>query len=477
MAGGLGETTALDVLPDGRVLVSEQTGTLAFVPATGGAATTALTITVDSDGERGLLGVAHDPKFASNHFIYVYHTVPANGAAAPFNEVTRYTLNGNVAEPASAVNILKLNDLGAAFHNGGSMHFGPDGKLYIGVGENTQPANFAQTLSNLLGKILRIDVSKIVAGDPVNDVCEAGAGGQSVRREGEEAGSTRRFTRLGFRNPFTFAVNSNGTIYVNDVGLATWEEIDLLKAGGNYGWILSEGFNGNAPSGLGPGHYVDPLLAYNHTGGPAGGGSAIIGGVLYTPPAGAAHPFPTSFNGKYFYADLGFDWMRVFDSGEAGEQGEAGYVGGICDIDREQPGGVCDGAGWGDLLCGAWRRRRVAEDFVYGYAAGGHAAAACGVYDGRSECELHGKRDGDGKADVPVAAERQRRTVCGDCRRDVEHADVEGAEAVGQRGEVPAGGSERRRRDREQRGVSDGGSAGGAGAFWKDDGVSVHGGY
>ena len=172
VAGNLGAPTAMDVLPDGRVLVSEQTGTLAVVPAGGGTATTALTLTVDDNGERGLLGVAHDPNFVSNHFIYVYHTVPGTATTAAFNELTRFVLNGNVADPASAVNILKLNDLSdATNHNGGSVHFGLDGKLYIGVGENANPDN-SQSLNTLLGKILRIDVSTIVPGDPVNDVAK-----------------------------------------------------------------------------------------------------------------------------------------------------------------------------------------------------------------------------------------------------------------------------------------------------------------
>ncbi len=322
VAGNLGAPTALDVLPDGRVLVSEQTGTLAVVPVGGGAATTALTLTVDDNGERGLLGVAHDPNFVSNHFIYIYHTVPASGGgeAGAFNEVTRFTLNGNVADPTSAVNILKLNDLSdATNHNGGSMHFGPDGKLYIGVGENADPDN-SQSLNTLLGKILRIDVSTIVPGDPVNDVAKiVPADNPFVNRV---SGINKAIYALGVRNPFTFEVNPNGTIFINDVGQSTWEEIDLLKAGANYGWGLSEGFSGGPPAGIGPGRYMDPLLAYNHNGGPAGGGIAIIGGVTYAAPSGpGTHPFPASFDGKYFYADLGGGFMRVFDPAKPGSKG------------------------------------------------------------------------------------------------------------------------------------------------------------
>src|SRR5262249_13720101 len=92
-------------------------------------------------------------------------------------------------------------------------------------------------------------------------------------------------------------------------------------AGGNYGWNLSEGFAASVPpAGLGPGTYQDPLLAFAHSGGPAGGGIAIVGAAFYDPPAGAAAPFPAAYAGKYFYADLGGDWIRVFDPTSPGSR-------------------------------------------------------------------------------------------------------------------------------------------------------------
>ena len=462
VAGGLGSVTAMDVLPDGRVLVSAQTGTLEVVPASGGAGTTALTLTVDSDGERGLLGVAHDPKFASNHFIYVYHTVPASGTAAAFNEVTRFTLNGNVADPASAVNILKLNPLDADFHNGGSLHFGPDGKLYIGVGENTVSTN-AQTLNNLLGKILRIDVSTIVAGDPVNDVAKIiPADNPFVNRVN---GINKAIYALGLRNPFTFAVNPNGTIYVNDVGQSTWEEIDLLKAGANYGWGLSEGFNGSAPAGIGPGHYMDPLLAYNHTGGPAGGGEAIIGGVLYSAAAGAAHPFPASFNGKYFYADLGGGFIRVFDPAKPGSKGNPDTSSGFATALSGNPtamamapdGGIyylAQGEG-GELLKISFLGNPavITRQPHAVVAAVGQSATFTVNATGVGKLTYQWQRSDDGG------------TFAGIPGREFEYVGVEGVEAVGQWGAVSAGGAECGRRDGEQCGVSDGVSVAGGDAF------------
>jgi len=125
------------VLPDGRVLVTIHDGDVRVVKNGSLLAKPLVHLTVDSDGERGLIGITHDPDFATNHFIYLYHTVPASGSTAAFNEISRFTLNGNVAQAGSEVDILKLNDLSdATNHNGGSMHFGKDGMLYVGVGEN-----------------------------------------------------------------------------------------------------------------------------------------------------------------------------------------------------------------------------------------------------------------------------------------------------------------------------------------------------
>jgi glucose/arabinose dehydrogenase len=318
VASGIGSTSAIDALPDGRILVATQAGKLRIVSGGKLLSTPVLSLTVDSTGERGLIGVTHDPNFNTNHFIYVYHTVPASGSAAPFNEVSRFTLNGNVASPSSEVDILQLNNLSSATnHNGGSMHFGTDGMLYIGVGENADVDN-SQTLGNLLGKVLRIDVSNIDPGDPINDVAKLIP--PSNPFVGEAQGINQAIYALGFRNPFTFAVNPvSGEIFIDDVGESTWEEIDRLVPGGNYGWHKTEGFAPTLPvAGLGPGVYQDPQMAYNHHGGPAGGGNAIIGGVFYEPPAGATDPFPAIYTGKYFYSDYGHDWMRIFNPHDPG---------------------------------------------------------------------------------------------------------------------------------------------------------------
>lgn len=313
IAGNLGNPTSMDVLPDGRVLVADQLGALRVIKNGAVLATPFVTHKVDAAGERGLLGVTHDPNFATNGFIYIYHTVPISNGQAAHNVVTRYTANGDVAQSGSGVDILRLDALSSATnHNGGAMHFGKDGMLYVATGENANPP-FAQTLSNQLGKILRINVSNVQIGDPVNNVAKI------VPSNNPFVGSTGgtingSIYALGFRNPFTFAVNSiDGTIYVDDVGQDTWEEVNRLVAGGNYGWNRVEGFAATTPTNLGPGTYQQPALAYNHNGGPAGGGIAIVGGAFYTPPAGASNPFPSAYIGKFFYGDLGANFIRTLN--------------------------------------------------------------------------------------------------------------------------------------------------------------------
>src|SRR5262249_24017463 len=128
-----------------------------------GTTATVLQLTVDSRGERGLLGIAFDPSYISNHFAYLYYTNPNAGGTATgtHNQLSRFTIDDS--DPQNPVfgnetPILDLNNLSSATnHNGGSIHFGKDGMLYVGTGENANPSN-AQTLSNLLGKFLRINV-------------------------------------------------------------------------------------------------------------------------------------------------------------------------------------------------------------------------------------------------------------------------------------------------------------------------------
>jgi glucose/arabinose dehydrogenase len=254
---------------------------------------------VDSNGERGLLGVAFDPSFSSNHFVYVYHTVPAgpSNVPPPHNQITRYTANGNVAAGAGT-NILDLDNLSSATnHNGGAIHFGSDGKLYVGVGENANSAN-SQSLANRLGKILRINPDgSIITGPSANPTTFPGIAGSP-------SGANLAIWSVGLRNPFTFAFQRGTTrMFINDVGQSTWEEINDGLAQKNYGWPSSEG-----PDNLGA-NFTGPLYYYNHTTGTPTG-CAIVGGAFYNP---SILQFPASYVGKYFFGDLCGGFIYLMD--------------------------------------------------------------------------------------------------------------------------------------------------------------------
>ncbi len=285
IGGNLSNPTAMAFAPDGRLFVCQQNGQLRVIKAGALLTTPFLTVTVNSSGERGLLGVTFDPGFATNQFVYVYYTT----SASPIhNRVSRFTANGDVAVAGSEVIILELNNLSAATnHNGGALHFGSDGKLYIAVGDNASSAN-SQTLNNLLGKILRINTDGTIPADnPFYNTA---------------TGNNRAIWALGLRNPFTFAIQPGfGRMFVNDVGESTWEEINDGIAGSNYGWPTCEG----ACASPNP-NFRDPLYAYQHL----SGACAVTGGAFYNP---AVAQFPGQYTGKYFFAEYCAGWIRVFD--------------------------------------------------------------------------------------------------------------------------------------------------------------------
>jgi len=290
---GLSNPTAMAIHPDGRIFVCEQGGSLRVIKNGALLATPFLTLTVSSVGERGLLGVAFDPNFATNNFVYVYYTATT---PAIHNRVSRFTASGDVAVPGSEVAVLDLNNLsGATNHNGGAIHFGPDGKLYVAVGENANGAN-AQSFGNLLGKMLRINT------DPLNVIPTD----NPYFNEAAVTGLNKAIWSLGLRNPFTFGFQpGTGKLFINDVGENAWEEINLGVAHSNYGWNLCEGPSCGSP----PTDYRGPIYVYNHsTGTPTG--CAIVGGAFYNP---TNVQFPAEFLGKYFFADLCSGFIRYVD--------------------------------------------------------------------------------------------------------------------------------------------------------------------
>ncbi len=292
---GLFSPTAMAFAPDGRLFVAQQNGQLKVEKNGQLLAVPFVTLNVDSTGERGLLGVAFDPDFTNNQYIYVYYTT----AGSPIhNRVSRFTADGDTAVPGSEVVLLDLDNLSAATnHNGGAIHFGPDGKLYIAVGDNALGSN-AQTLTNLHGKILRINPDGTI---PVNPF------------DTQTTGKNKAIWALGLRNPFTFSFQpGTGRFFINDVGQNNWEEINESYAGANYGWPGIEGNTGIPPAG--PGTYRAPVYVYDHTG-TAPNGCAITGGVFYNP---AVAQFGNEYIGDYFFGDFCGNWIYRLNYNSAG---------------------------------------------------------------------------------------------------------------------------------------------------------------
>jgi glucose/arabinose dehydrogenase len=285
VASGLDRPTAMAISGDGRIFVCEQGGRLRVVKNGQLLPRPFVNLTVDSQGERGLLGVALHPDFPRTPYVYLYYT-----ATKPrlHNRLSRFTAAGDRARARSELRLLDLPDLGPTNHNGGGIHFGPDGMLYVGVGENAHREN-AQSLATPLGKILRVDAAgRIPKDNPFR---------------GETSGIARSIWALGLRNPFTFAFSPGGRMFINDVGEVRFEEIDEGQRGGNYGWPQSEGPTSD------PG-VIAPLFSYGHGPGLTTG-CAITGGAFYEP---AQRAFPVAYEGSYFFADFCNGWIRRLDA-------------------------------------------------------------------------------------------------------------------------------------------------------------------
>lgn len=287
VVSGLSSPTAMAFAPDGRLFICEQGGRLRVVKNGALLSTPFATVSTSQNGERGLLGITFDPDFAVNRHLYVYYTASSPNT---HNRVSRFTAsgaNGDVAEGGETI-LLDLDALsGATNHNGGALHFGLDGKLYIAVGENATPSH-AQTLANLHGKMLRINKDGSIPTD--NPFY------------GQASGKNRAIWNLGLRNPFTFTVQpGTGRIFINDVGQDSREEINDGTPGANFGWPNSEGNTTN------PAH-KSPFHSYAN----AGSDCAITGGAFYNPPVAN---FPAEYTGDYFYADYCGGWINRIDIG------------------------------------------------------------------------------------------------------------------------------------------------------------------
>ncbi|PYS03199.1 MAG: hypothetical protein DMG16_07010 [Acidobacteria bacterium] len=287
IASGLNQPLYLTNAHDrtGRRFVVEQPGRISVMQPGSSTRTTFLDITgrVLSGGERGLLGLAFHPQFASNRRFFVDYTRRPDGATV-IAEYHVSTSNPNVAQASETV--LLLIPQPYENHNGGMIEFGPDGYLYIGMGDGgsgNDPENRAQNPNELLGKILRIDVDR-GAPPPTNPYADGLAG----RRE---------IYAIGLRNPWRFSFDrATGQLYVGDVGQNQREEVDIVTAGGNYGWRV---FEGTRCTNLGPAScstpgFLPPITEYDHS---TNGRCSITGGYVYR---GTQQSLPY---GAYVYGD------------------------------------------------------------------------------------------------------------------------------------------------------------------------------
>ena len=290
---------------DSRLFVVEQAGRIIIVKNGATVARPFLDIRskVGSGGERGLLSVAFHPQYRTNGWLFVNYT-DHNGDT----NIERYTVSRDpdVADVGSAKPILKI-DQPYSNHNGGMNQFGPDGMLYIGMGDGgsqLDPHGNGQNANALLGKLLRINVDH----DPYT---VSGANPYS------RGGGRREVWAIGLRNPWRYAFDvKDGNLYIADVGQDRYEEVDVVpmnRPGVNYGWNIMEGFSCLRGSSCNQRGLQRPVLAYGHS-----DGCSITGGFVYR---GSQIP---ALSGHYFYADYCRTWIRSFKyvNGRVTEQTE-----------------------------------------------------------------------------------------------------------------------------------------------------------
>lgn len=312
--------------PDGRMLITGKGGLLRIYSGGRLLDTPALDLSsvLCTNGERGLVGVAVHPNFAENHYIYLYYTYnkfanscPESAIDGPVGRLSRFVLgDNNVVDRASETVLFNTPPMYRDHHTGGDVKVGKDGHIYVTVGDaGAQGLGWPQDLGKLAGKIVRItDTGAIPADNPYQGAGTARCSADGVPPAGSPSGTKcQEVFSAGFRNPFRFAHDPNGTavrFYVNDVGQHTWEEISAGPvAGGNYGWPAREGpcakdsdtNCGPAPTGM-----LDPTHWYHH---------GVDGGALT---AGAFVPsgvWPASYDGAYLFADYVFGQMYMLQGG------------------------------------------------------------------------------------------------------------------------------------------------------------------
>ena len=333
--------TALAFTPDGRMVVAGKSGQVYLYDRSGNnlAKPEAMNLTVCHNSERGLLGVAVDPRFgtAGNNYVYFYYTHKRSACPDkrpgdprnPYNRVSRFEMVGDTIVKSSEEVLIDGIPSPNGNHNAGDLHFGNDGKLYVSVGDGAcdyvqktkcQYENDASRDGNiLLGKILRINPDGTIPTDnpytgPDSAPCSNEGGGIAQAGQGEKC---RETFVSGFRNPFRFAIDPDAEetrLFINDVGGQRWEEVDeavfgangTLDSGNDYGWNVCEGRHDNPYRGgqanCDGATYTGPVHEYNH-----GTGCESITASAFVPDDAR---WPDGFEDAYLYGD--FVCGRIF---------------------------------------------------------------------------------------------------------------------------------------------------------------------
>lgn len=328
VASGLNLPTAIRFAPDGRIFVAEKAGVVRIIKNGVLQSTPFIDLgDVNDYGDRGLLSIELDPDFSMNGYVYLLYTFennPANYEGPKTGRLVRVTASGDTAVSGSEVVLLgtvggdasapscENQPVGAdcipsdgSSHTVADVRFGPDGKIYVSTGDAASfdvvdpLAHRAQNLESLAGKVLRINPDGTAPAD-------------NPFYTGDSTANRSKVFAYGFRNPFRFEFRpANGSLYLGDVGWFSWEEVNNVIAGGNYGWPCREGAVQN------PGGYncavenpVDPLYAYAHD---VNGAGSVTGGVFI--PGGS---YPAEFADTYLFGDFAQNWIKrlVVDTGD-----------------------------------------------------------------------------------------------------------------------------------------------------------------
>lgn len=321
---GLEQSTAMTFAPDGRIFVAEKKGVVKVIRNGVLLPTPLISLSdVNNYGDRGLIGIAVDPQFSVNGYLYLMYTYensPGANIAGPKNgRLVRVTVVGDQADERTKVVLLGktvgtlLNPSCESYartadcipsdtssHSVGGLRFGPDGKLYAAIGDGAHfdfvdpRAQRAQDLDSLSGKILRLNK-------------DGSAPTDNPYYNGSSTANRSKVFAYGLRNSFRFNFDTLGVLYAGDVGWSKWEELDKIMSGGNYGWPCREGSTATE-YGCNPLPRVDPIYSYAHD---INGAGSVTGGAFGT-------AYPSQFARTMFFGDYAQNFIRMANISSTG---------------------------------------------------------------------------------------------------------------------------------------------------------------